>query len=419
MRAGAGCRKIATSSITMTPSAPTQTRILVWMCVLIAVNQLGFGSIVPALALYARSFGVQQSAIGVAIAVYGLARFVVAIPTGQLADRLGRRSALALGGAVTAAGNLLCAWAPDYAAFVAARFVAGAGAALVLTTGQIVLADITTPAYRGRVMAIYQGTFAFAVGIGPLPGGVLAARFGLPAPFLAYAAAGALVAAVAWSQIPETRRHRTADLAGPVSALPPFRAQVRLLVGQVGFVLVSLISFMNAVARTGGLFNVIPVLAQDRLALTTDRIGFGLALASVAGLALVYPSGILVDRHGRKAVIVPATLVAGVSLLLFLLAPSYAWFLAACVAWSIALGVSGAAPAAYAADVAPSGMNAAAMSVYRMLADLGYVVGPIALGLLTDLLGADTALATAAALLVAAALLFGRFAPETHRGGRA
>lgn len=419
LRASAGWRKIAASPITMTRAASTQTRILVWMCVLIAVNQLGFGSIVPALALYARSFGVQQSAIGVAIAVYGLARFVVAIPTGQLADRLGRRSALALGGAVTAAGNLLCAWAPDYAAFVAARFVAGAGAALVLTTGQIVLADITTPAYRGRVMAIYQGTFAFAVGIGPLPGGVLAARFGLQAPFLAYAAAGTLVAAVAWSQIPETRRHRTVDLAGPVAALPPFRVQVRLLVGQVGFVLVSLISFMNAVARTGGLFNVIPVLAQDRLSLTTDRIGFGLALASLAGLALVYPSGVLVDRHGRKAVIVPATLVAGVSLVLFLLAPSYAWFLAACVAWSIALGVSGAAPAAYAADVAPSGMNAAAMSVYRMLADLGYVVGPIALGLLTDLLGADTALATAAVLLVAAALLFGRFAPETHRGGRA
>src|SRR5262249_23738153 len=31
-------------------------RILVWMCVLIAVNQLGFGGIVPVLALYTRSF---------------------------------------------------------------------------------------------------------------------------------------------------------------------------------------------------------------------------------------------------------------------------------------------------------------------------------------------------------------------------
>src|SRR5438552_15353488 len=80
-------------------------RILLWMCVLITVNQLGFGGIIPALALYARSFGVAQSAIGVTIAIYGLARFLVAMPAGQLADRVGRRPALAIGGRATAAGN--------------------------------------------------------------------------------------------------------------------------------------------------------------------------------------------------------------------------------------------------------------------------------------------------------------------------
>jgi MFS family permease len=397
---------------------PASTRILIWMCVLIAVNQLGFGSIVPALALYARSFGVSQSAIGVAIAIYGLARFVIAMPAGKLADRHGRRTVLAVGGLVTAGGNLLCAYAPSYAAFVGARFVAGAGAALVLTSGQIILADISTPAYRGRTMAIYQGVFLFAVGIGPYPGGLLAERFGLAAPFVAYAVAGTLAAVVAWLQIPDTRDLRTSGASGPVAPLPGFGSQVRILTGRTGFVLVSLVSFMNAVARTGALFNVIPVLARDRLSLTTGRIGFGLALASVVGLALAYPSGVLVDRYGRKIVIVPATLVSGVSLIVFLLAPSYAWFLAGCVAWSVAAGVSGAAPAAYAADAAPAGMNAAAMSAYRMLSDLGYVIGPVALGLATDVFGPDTALGATAVLLVAVGLLFARLAPETHRAGR-
>lgn len=175
---------------------------------------------------------------------------------------------------------------------------------------------------------------------------------------------------------------------------------------------------MNAVVRTGALFNVVPVLARDRLLLGTDRIGFGLALSSVVGLVLAYPAGVLVDRYGRKTVIVPATVVAGLSMLVFLGAPSYAWFLTGCVVWSVAVGVSGAAPAAYAADVAPPGMNAAAMSTYRMLSDLGYVVGPIALGVLTDLFGADAALTTAAALMVIVAVLFARFAPETYRSAR-
>jgi predicted MFS family arabinose efflux permease len=394
-----------------------EVRILVWMCVLIGINQLGFGSVVPVLPLYARSFGVSQAAIGLSIAVYGLARFLVAVPVGQLCDRLGRRPALALGGLVTAAGNLTCAYAPNYPTFVGARFIAGVGAAFVLTAGQIVLADITTPAVRGRAMAIYQGTFLFAVGVGPFPGGVLAERFGLAAPFVAYAVMGSLAALVAWLRVPETMALRAKGDTVSAPAPPPFRAQLRLLVTRIGFLLASLVSFAGAFTRAGALFNVIPVLGQDRLQLSPDRIGFALALGSLAGFGVAYPAGVLVDRYGRKAVIVPATLLTALSLLLFLLAPSYAWFLVAALVWSLAQGVGGVAPAAYAADVAPPRMNAAAMSLYRTLADSGYVVGPIVLGLVTDGFGIETALGIGATLLAVVGVLFAWRAPETYQRG--
>src|SRR5204862_8011430 len=157
--------------------------------------------------------------------LYGLARFLLAMPVGRLTDVVGRRTALALGGLVTAAGNVLCAVAPSFAVFVAALSVAGVGAALVLISGQIVLADITTPARRGRVMAVYQGVFLFAVGIGPLPGGVLAEHYGLRAPFMAYAITGVLAAAVAWTFIPETKPGRNVESSDPY-LLPPFGSQV-------------------------------------------------------------------------------------------------------------------------------------------------------------------------------------------------
>ena len=182
-----------------------ERRVLVWMCVLVAVNQLGFGAMVPSLALYAQSFGVPASAIGMAVAAYGLARFATAIPAGQLSDRLGRRPTLAIGGLVSAFGNLWCAWATGYPEFIVARFVAGAGAGLILTTGQVVLADISTPERRGRTISIYQGTFLFAVGIGPFPGGLLAEHFSLAAPFIAYGMASLLATVVAWFAVSETR----------------------------------------------------------------------------------------------------------------------------------------------------------------------------------------------------------------------
>jgi len=84
-----------------------ERNVLIWMCVLIFANQLGFGAMVPSLPLYAETFGVSGAAIGVSIAVYGLARFVMAIPSGQISDKFGRNPALAIGGLLAAAGNFL------------------------------------------------------------------------------------------------------------------------------------------------------------------------------------------------------------------------------------------------------------------------------------------------------------------------
>ena len=390
---------------------------LLWMCVLVAVNQIGFGSIIPVVPLYAQSFGVSQFAIGMTVAVYGLARFAVAIPTGQIADHLGRRSTLAIGGLVSTAGNLWCAVATSYEELVVARFIAGAGGGLVLTGGVIVLADITTPERRGRTMAIYQGTFLFAVGIGPLPGGWLAERFGLAAPFLAYALAAVVVGLIAWFAVKETRGlGKSTDTRQP--ELPPLREQLKLLMQLVGFRLVSIISFAHAITRTGALFSIVPVFVSVRLGLTPSQIGFGFALGSVLGLIATYPGGMLTDRFGRKSVIVPAGLATGVSMALFSIAGSYTWFLLAVVVWGVASAMGASAPAAYAADCAPPRMNATAMSSYRMLADLGYVIGPLALGALADYQGATTALWFAAAMMVAVTLGFGRWAPETYRADR-
>ena len=382
------------------------------MCVLIAVNQLGFGAVIPVLPLYALSFDVSQTAIGATIAIYGASRVVLGVPAGQIADRFGRRSSLALGGLVSALGNFWCAAAGSYWELVLARLVAGGGAGIVLTAGLIVLADITTPATRGRALAIYQGVFLFAVGIGPFPGGYLAERFGVEAPFFVYGVAGALVTLVAWFAVAETRA-LASDTPGTVRTVP-ILVQLRTLAKNAGFLLVCLIGFTNALARTGALFSIVPILAQERLALSASATGFGLALGSVIGLAVTYPAGAIVDRFGRKTMIVPMTVLTSVSMLCFALAPAYAWFLLACAIWGGATAASSAAPAAYAADSAPAGMNAGAMSSYRTLSDVGYVLGPILLGILGDWGGLELPFWVAAAALLLAAALFAKFAPETH-----
>jgi len=391
--------------------------ILAWMCVLIAANQLGFGAIVPVVALYAEEFGVTQTAIGLTIAVYGLARFLVNVPAGGLADRFGRRATLAAGGLITIAGTVLCAIAPNYPLFLIARFVAGAGAACVLTGGQIMLADIASPHNRGRVMAIYQGVFLFSVGAGAWPGGWLASEFGLASPFWANATLAGIVTLLAWFFVPETRGHRDGrDAARANAPKLSFGQQLRIVTATPGFLLISVISFTAFFARTGALFNVIPLLAENEIGLAPDQIGLGIGMISIVGLVLVYPSGALVDRFGRKAVIVPSMLCSALAMLTYAAAGTFAAFLVSSACWSAASGISGAAPAAYAADISPKGLTAATMGMYRALSDSGYVVGPLLLGLIADVVSPDAALIFTAVLLFASGIAFALRSPESLPG---
>ena len=74
-------------------SEPQADRVLFRMCLIIAVTQLGFGALVPVLPLYAQSFGVSVSAIGLTIAVYGFARFVFAMRFGRWRKQIGQLQA--------------------------------------------------------------------------------------------------------------------------------------------------------------------------------------------------------------------------------------------------------------------------------------------------------------------------------------
>jgi MFS family permease len=306
--------------------------------------------------------------------------------------------------------------APNYPVFLGARFVAGAGAAVVLTAGQVVVADIASPHNRGRVMAIYTGVFVFAVGAGSYPGGWLAANVGLASPFIANAILAGVVTLLALFFVPETRpaAARAASAAErKTKARVSFRDQVRLLTAIPGFPLICLVSFSAFFARTGGLFNVIPLLAEDQIGLRPDQIGLGIGMISIVGLVLVYPSGALVDRFGRKGVIIPSMIFSAVAMVSFAFAGTFTTFMVSSLLWATASGISGAAPAAYAADLAPKDSVGPAMGLYRTIADLGYVIGPLLLGTLSDLISPEAALYFTAALLISSGALFLVNAPET------
>jgi MFS family permease len=183
----------------------------------------------------------------------------------------------------------------------------------------------------------------------------------------------------------------------------------------VGFLCVSLVTLVAAFNRTGAIFAVVPVMGVERLGLNPASIGFAITIGNMFNLACVTFAGFLVDRYGRKPVIVPSCLISCAAFAGFAYAAGYPAFVLSTILWGIGSALAGSASAAYAADQAPPGGNGTTMGIYRMLSDMGYVIGPALLGLIAEAAGAQTSLLIAAAIALGAAVPFALFAPETHR----
>lgn len=397
---------------------------LLVLCATTVVVMMGHGIISPVLPLFAKSFGVGAALAGLTISIFGVARLIMNLPAGFLSDRFGRRILLVGGPAIAALGGLLSGLSPDFSALLAFRFISGAGSAMYMTGAMIFLVDITSEENRGRIMSLYQGSILLGVAVGPAVGGGVAELAGIRSPFFLVAVLAGLAALWSLARMPETAKR--VELGGdrPDSSVlerdvgpPPQRigtsAAIRSLLSRPDFLLVSLLTMSIFLTRTGGRLTLLPLVGEERLGLGFGALGAIFGMMTVLNLFVLLPAGTMIDRVGRKAVIIPSALITGAGLTLFALSGDVWVFVLAGVVHGIGSGIVGPAPAAYAADIAPEGMRGVSMGLYRTFGDAGFVIGPVMLGSIADLAGFGFALVFNAAILVAFALLFALFARES------
>jgi MFS family permease len=229
---------------------------------------------------------------------------------------------------------------------------------------------------RGRVMGVYYGTFNIGFIAGPLIGAPLANTFGLASPLWAYGFACFVAAIAFWRSI--------RDLEAPGGSEPSNGARLRLPWSRA-FVTVLVISLVEAWILAGA-STLIPLFATDRLA--APALGaIGITVWSIPEFAILYPAGVLVDRVGRKPVMVPALLLFIAVLGSFGLVTAGWSFLLLLGALGICTGLGGVPPAVMLADVTPPERSGQATGMFRFASDLGFVIGPLVAGATADWFG--------------------------------
>ena len=379
------------------------------------INMLGTGIVSPVLPLYAKSFGVSAAAVGMLISAFGISRIPVNVPAGAYAENRGRKPLLVVAPLIMSVAALFTGLASHFGQMVALRLVQGVGSAIQMTAAMIVMADISTPADRGRTMSLYQGALLLGTSVGPMIGGFIGEHLGYRTPFFVYAALTLCSAAWAYFAVSETRgmAHASAPARSSASSGISWRNAAGLLANR-NFLLISLCTLMVFFTRTGSQNTVLPLLGSDRLGLGPERLGYGFTLIALLNFLTINVSGVLCDRLGRKVAIVPSGILTALALVTFTLGHTYWHFLASCGLLGIGLGVGGPAPAAYVSDLDLPGGRGLTMGVYRTVGDIGMSVAPVLLGWLSDRVGYNVALLTNAVLFLLVSSAFGFFAAETR-----
>lgn len=378
----------------------------------------GQGVVGPVLPLYARDFGVSTAVVGLTFTAFGLARLVLNIPAGIWADRAGRRALLIGGPLITAVGMIGSGLAPTIWVLLAWRLVAGAGSALYMTGAQIYLIDIAGEDRRARYIATNQGALLLGVSVGPAVGGLLADVFSLRTPFLVVGAGAALTSVYAFFRLPETARHLTAEArAAGRSALSGSErwAAQRAFVGTSQFMAVAGITFAVFAIRSGFRQTLVPLDAADQFGWDTGDLGLLFTMVGLIGLVLIAPAGWAADRFGRRPSIIGPSYVAVAGVGLAAMASTPTMFIAGNIVAALGTSISGPAPSAFVADLAPEELRGAAMGLYRTVGDLGLVLAPVLAGALADATSIRIGMLSIAAVMLAAVSWFALVAREPAR----
>lgn len=117
-----------------------------------------------------RAFAIPAAALGTLIAVYPYCFVVMALPNGTLADTLGPRRMLALGGVTMATGSILFGAAPVFSVALAGRLLVGLGASVMLIASLRLASEWFRPREFATVAGTSQsiGAVGALVGTGPL-----------------------------------------------------------------------------------------------------------------------------------------------------------------------------------------------------------------------------------------------------------
>lgn len=403
---------------------------------------LGVAQVVPVIPIFAQQMGLGASGVGMLIAAPSLARLLLNLPLGRLADTVGRKPLMQYGTMAASAGAVGTGLGMPYglAAVLPARMLIGAGSASSMTGSSAMMADLTdrAPQHRTTIMGLQSMVLSGAWVVGPIMGGWLADAYGARNAFYA-AGIGIGLCSIGYSMLPETlpsvlkcrptsqggSRPAAAGAGGRTAAGAAEGASGDAEGGSALATMLPLLRSRNVQALSAlssatslgqsCFMSVVTLHAQQVWDAGAADLGLMFSLMGIAYVLGMPIGGWLGSRLPRKVLIVPGLLASHFAFASLAFAGSREAFIGLLCVSHLSSALTQPALGAFTAEVLKPHVRGQAMSIGRMCGDVVGLTAPIALGLLADYSDCATAILASAALTTSCAGVFALRARSTFK----
>lgn len=338
--------------------------------VIVFIDLLGFGMVIPVMPLYAARLGASEAWVGLLSAGYSLMQFVFAPIWGRLSDRIGRRPVLLVSIAMTALAFAMYGAASTFAILLVSRLFAGAATANIAIARAFV-ADVTPPEGRARGMGIIGAAFGLGFVLGPAIGGFLS-QYALSLPPYVAAALAAANGVAAYFVLPEPEERSVREEARRVRFVDFFaemrRPGIRRLIWIFGLTVLAFAAMEATYA----------LLVTKRYGLDLEHVDY---LFAYIGVLIVIVQGGLIGRltrtYGEKKLLIAGLVLQAVALAVLPFAATTVGLVVATAPLAIGSGLSQPSLASLLSRFARADDQGGTLGIGESAAAVGRVIGPV------------------------------------------
>ena len=359
------------------------------------ISMLGFGLLIPLLPIYANTLGASNTEIGLISAGFSISNVIFLPIMGRLSDRYGRKLFLCTGLSLMTLISFLFLLAADATDLILLRLLHGFSTSMHFPVAQAYLGDMTPEGQEGKWMGYFNAVLFAGLGAGPLFGGSLNDLLGMDAVFIVTGLLVLISLIATLIFLPEpAKKEATHHSSLSFAAIRNSSVLKGLLVLQMS------VGIVFSVTMT-----FLPILANQKLALSTTLIGVLLAIRTPVSMIQSY-TGRFADTHNRYAQIIGGNLIV-LSFMILLPFSTGFWMLLVFNAL-IMLGIVISQPAATAYVVEEGrtyGMGAV-MALFMTAMQTGSSIGPVAIGGVIDAFGIDAGFYTGSLMIMLGVMFF-------------